>query len=1035
LYICGTLFFSFVYLVYFVVKSIPQFGVCRYIIKWFPPFVYLVYFVVKSIPYFASVAALFCGVGMASGALAQGPAVVPRSPSAELSAFVLADPALLIELVAAEPDVASPVAIAWDEAERMYVAEMLDYPAATTAGRIRQLEDRDGDGRYERSTVFAERLPFPNGVMPCFGGVLVTAAPNIWYFRDRDGDGRADERRVVLTGFGEGNTQLRVNGLEWGLDNWIYVANGRSDGEIRMPDDPPGQAISIRRRDLRFRLGARPGPGTRVPVEAIAGFSQFGLAHDDWGNRFPSWNTIPIRHVVIEQQSLDRNPSLAETSSVASILDVGDGGRIYAISPAQARFNRETVAFFNASCGPIIERGGGLLEAYRGNAFVCEPLTNLVHRRALLPDGVSFIARRVEQGREFLASSDPVFRPVNLANGPDGALYLVDMYRELVEHPQFVPEAARAAVDFRRWHDRGRVWRIRPKSAARPAHRKQDMRRAGPAELVAWLEDPNFWRRMTAQRLLVERQDFDAVPLLRQAFEDRRNPVLPLHALWTLAGLGALDAALLATAVSESDARLREHALRVAAMAEPRERRRLIPTSTLVALAEDPAIRVRLQAALALGDRCALEPRALEALAKIAARDAADPWMRLAIESGLGESALSFLAPCLAIPRSPGRAELLAQASSLVGVRRREPEMAALLAMIVAPAASARPSDLADRSSLTDSLTMLAGFAAGLERSGPGLHSLIGAPPRKLKEQLGRLDLLAPAAASVAVSNQPSAERMTAALVLARCYPEQAEAVLPKMLVASEPPEIQAAAARAVAYAARPTLAARVMNLWGDLGLATRRELLVAIVGSPLLVNELLAALEQQMIAPSELDAAAREALLHLSNAALRSRAAAVLARFVPAERSSVMAKYQPALKLRADIPRGEAVFARTCEICHERQGRGHRVGPDLSGVAGRAPDALLSDILDPNREVAPDFVTIAVATQSGHLATGLLAEETATTLKLRRAQGVEETLLRSEIDQVRSTGQSLMPEGLEQGLSLQDMADLIAFLRRGSTR
>ena len=193
-----------------------------------------------------------------------------------------------------------------------------------------------------------------------------------------------------------------------------------------VPEFRTSQAVSIRRRDLRF--AARPMPASTrancLPAppmsEPIAGFSQFGLAHDDWGNRFPSWNTIPIRHVVLEQQSLDRNPYLAETSSVASILDLADGGRIFGISPAQARFNRESVAFFNASCGPIIERGGLLPAAYHGNAFVCEPLTNLVHRRVLEPSGVTFIARRVEQGREFLASSDPAFRPVNLATGPDG---------------------------------------------------------------------------------------------------------------------------------------------------------------------------------------------------------------------------------------------------------------------------------------------------------------------------------------------------------------------------------------------------------------------------------------------------------------------------------------------------------------------------------------------------------------------------------------------------------------------------------------
>ena len=340
-----------------------------------------------------------CSRAGATGA--DAPKAGPRSPRDEQAAFVLADPALTIELVAAEPEVTSPVAIAWDEDGRLYVAEMIDYPVATAAGRIRRLEDRDGDGRYEHATVFADGLPFPNGVLPCFGGVLVTAAPNIWFFRDRDGDGRADEKAIVLTGFGEGNTQLRVNGLSFGLDNMIYAANGRSDGEVRSPNDPPAKAVSIGRP----RSAVPPGGAARsrtpeaTSIEAIAGFSQFGLAHDDWGNRFPSWNTIPVRHVVLEQQTLDRNPYLAETSCVASILDMADGGRIFSISPAQARFNRESVAFFNASCGPMIERGGLLPAAYHGNAFVCEPLSNLVHRRVLEPDGVTFVARRVGTGK------------------------------------------------------------------------------------------------------------------------------------------------------------------------------------------------------------------------------------------------------------------------------------------------------------------------------------------------------------------------------------------------------------------------------------------------------------------------------------------------------------------------------------------------------------------------------------------------------------------------------------------------------------
>ena len=458
---------------------------------------------------------------------------------------MLADPELTIELVASEPEVASPVAIAWDEEGRLFVAEMLDYPTATTSGRIRMLEDRDGDGRYEHATVFADGLPFPNGVLPCFGGVLVTAAPNIWFLRDSDGDGRADERRVVLTGFGEGNTQLRVNGLYWGLDNRIYAANGRSDGEVREPDRAAEKAVSIRRRDLRFRLacrGRRPGRSADArPVEAIAGFSQFGLPHDDWGNRFPSWNTIPIRHVVLEQQALDRNPYLAETSSVASILDLADGGRIFAISPPQARFNRESVAFFNASCGPLIERGGlaaGRLPRQRLRLRAADEPGAPARART----GRRDVHRPPGRAGPRVPGIDPT-RPSGRSTwrtARTGRSTSSTCTANWSSIPSSCPNRRAGSVDFRRWHDRGRIWRIRPSP-----RRHHAVAASGPGQ----------GQRARARRAARDSQRLvahdgaaaacrapgvdAAVPLLIACATSRTTPkpLARLHALWTLDGI------------------------------------------------------------------------------------------------------------------------------------------------------------------------------------------------------------------------------------------------------------------------------------------------------------------------------------------------------------------------------------------------------------------------------------------------------------------------------------------------------------------
>jgi putative heme-binding domain-containing protein len=268
--------------------------------------------------------------------------------------------------------------------------------------------------------------------------------------------------------------------------------------------------------------------------------------------------------------------------------------------------------------------------------------------------------------------------------------------------------------------------------------------------------------------------------------------------------------------------------------------------------------------------------------------------------------------------------------------------------------------------------------------------------------------------------------------VLARVRPDQAETIVPALVAPSQPVDVQLGAVRAVSIARRLSLATKVLADWSTLTLGARRELLAGLIGNPSLAPALVDALEKQLINPSELDAPTRAMLEHLPDVKERERASKILAKFAPPQRAEALARYQAALKLTGDRARGTSVFAKNCQTCHQRQGQGHRVGPDLSGIAGRAPEALLSDIIDPNREVAPDFATLSVATRRGQVFAGLLAEETATTLKLRRAEGLEDTLLRSEIEELRSTGSSLMPEGLEQNINLQEMADLIAFLREG---
>ena len=354
----------------------------------------------------------------------------PLSPDDALKSFQH-EPDVRVELVAAEPLVQSPCALAFDERGRLFVAENRGYPNTENPpqGTIAMLEDTDADGRMDKRTVFADGLTFPNGVLPWQGGVLVTCAPDLLFLKDTDGDGRADLRRVELTGFATGgSTQLRVNTPTLGPDGWIYLAAGLSGGEITSPSHPEKPAVKMT-GDLRWQ----PHTGE---FENVDGRSQYGMAFDDFGRRFICMNRIPVQHVVLSSKVLARNPHLAFSETVQdcsertvpSALRSRDSGvRLFPIS-ANITTADSHAGSFSAACGIHIWRGGALPEAYRGCAFTCDPTANLVHADKLVPRGATFTAEPLLDSREFLASRDDRFRPVFLASGPDGALYICLLY-------------------------------------------------------------------------------------------------------------------------------------------------------------------------------------------------------------------------------------------------------------------------------------------------------------------------------------------------------------------------------------------------------------------------------------------------------------------------------------------------------------------------------------------------------------------------------------------------------------------------------
>ena len=974
------------------------------------------------------------------------PRVPPLEPSEALKSFETL-PGFEMQLLAAEPLVTDPVAIAYDENGRAYVAEMSDYPYTDKTtdkafvertmdrpiGRVRLLEDTDGDGDFDRGDIFAEELSWPTGLALWKGGVFVAATPDIWYLQDTDGDRRADVREKVFTGFRKFNVQAVMNNLVWGLDHTIYGAGSSNGGQIRPANQPEAKPWTLGRNDFRF------DPRDRS-FELLSGGARFGNTFDDWGNRFICNIRNPVEHVVLPSRYLARNPYLPVVSAVHDAAESGDTLPVYRISPVEAwravraarmiaeanpatpRSETNAAGYFTSSSGLTIYRGAAYPSEFYGNALLGEVAGNLVHRQVLSPDGVTFRAVRGDDHTEFVRSRDNWFRPVNYVNAPDGTLHILDMYRETIEHPWSIPDDIKAQLDLESGRDRGRIYRLAPKGFKPPAPPK--LGQASDEELVSQLENPNSWWRETAHRLIFEQQHPQAVEPLRKLLRNSPNPLARLHALWSLEGLEALTDDDLLLALSNAVAGLREHAVR---LSEQRLVKSSVLTDRVMALADDDDIRVRFQAAFTLGELVgpkiapAIRSRSSSALASIARRDAADLWVRTAVLSSATETAAAMLGEILGnadFSLQTQAEPLVRDLATVVGARNQPAEIVWVLGAFARlnPAAAAVERQF------------LIGLGNGLKRSGKGLSNL---PTPTTSSASLRIDRLVSQAKETAGDDAVgSDQRLTAIELLATADFGRSSDALAALIAPRVPQTIQMSAIRALAAYTAPEVAPLLLQNYTTLTPGVRGEVIQAMLARSDRVDSLLDAVESRRVGALDIPPARRTLLIEHTNAAIRERARRLLAGDTK-PRSLALADYQAALKLPSDPVRGEAIFQRDCQACHRLGDRGHNVGPNLLSIRNRTPGEVLANVLDPNREVAPNFQEYVVTLDDGRVLTGLVADETATSLTLRRAEGIEETVLRQNIDEISGTGHSLMPEGFEKKIKPQEMADLIAYLLR----
>ena len=785
--------------------------------------------------------------------------------------------------------------------------------------------------------------------------------------------------------------------------------------------------MTVTRSDFRF------DPETEE-FELVSGNNQFGNSFDDWGNRFSSNESHPLSQAVFPRRELARNPFI----TVGRVMEDIAGGSvpIFRISPVetwrQIRSSRRVAHstravdgagvshhVVDAGAGGTVYRGSAYPSEYYGNFFVGDAQNNLVHHRILIPDGPTFKSVRgpKETATEFVRSSDNWFRPVNFVNAPDGTLYVLDMSRAVIEAIH-IPLDVMKHLDLRRGRGQGRIYRMAPPGFVyKPPVRLGE---ASTVQLVEALKRPDAWYRDTAHRLLYERQDRTAIEPLR-AMLGRSGAGLPqarVNALWSLDGLKALKDDDLLLGLGDGEPLVRAQAVQ---LSSGRLRGSAAVCERVLELASDADARVRFRVALALGDT--EDARATKALAAIARRDGASHWFRAAVLSSCATRADGVLTELLSGlgGGGSGMVELMEQLARTAGARKDA--AGARRALDALAGLNGGPDAIEARERLV--LTL----AAGLTEAGMSISDLAGtgSASRML------VDELTARALKGAQDERGSAESRAAAIRrLGRLAPLGSFEVLARMLEPNQPEAVQVAAIGALAEGNSAEAGTALIGRLPGFSPAVRPVAVRALLGSQTWTRSLLTELTKGSagLGANLIELNARGALLKHGDAEISRLAGVLFGKELDRSRRQVLEEYRSVIGMKGDPRRGVAVFDRVCKGCHKVDERGYALGPDLTGSASADASALLANVLDPNAQVLPNYIQYTVVDQDGRTASGMIAAENATGLTLRRAEGVEETILRSRIAEMTSTGQSLMPEGLEKSISKIEMADLIAYLR-----
>jgi len=940
----------------------------------------------------------------------------PPYPPEEALKTIKVDEGFVVELFASEPLIQDPVAMTIDEHGRVYVVEMPGYPLdASGSGRIKQLHDTDNDGYPDSATLFAEGLILPNGIMPWKQGVLVTDPPDVLYLKDNDGDGIADVREVVLTGFALSNPQHNANTPLYGLDNWIYIANngtiswtekysdpfGDTGGEIFFPSRP--EATRLPKNGLDRNIRFRPDI---FELQMRSGSSQFGHTFTPWGHHFLNDNSHPIYYEALAASYLERNLAATVSEATVDLMGHGSAAMVFPITVNPEHQLLTDRGVFTSACGITWYDGGLFPPPYDSEiTFTAEPVHNLVYVSKVTSKGRGFEADRITEGREFLASTDSWFRPVNFTVGPDGAVYVVDYYRQIVEHPEWMDDAVVEMGDFHQGSTMGRIYRVVPEGTSSPSW-LDSIELMDTAERVEHLADPNRWWRTTAQRVLVSEPDTAAIPLLRQQLSQATRAEGRLHSLWSLHGLGSLRTEDIRAGLEDPHPGVRENAVRLAEM-DIQSWRDL--SSDLFELANDPDAKVRYQVLITLGVIDTNREDALSIQEQILRQDIDDEWVQVAALLSIPSDRLLTIALSY-----PDDSSFLEKISAMI-VREEKESM--LFAKVFeknedtdqwwyAPMLRGMASANATVSSSQASALITQMWETENEEVADAILQLL--PQNKITSEDVRT------AQSLAQNSQVSVTQRVRAVRVLSAASVPSDRLLP-LFVKENPLGVQLEVLNGLQRTRGSNVAKHILNEWERLTPQLRNAALAIFNGSRR-ARLLVEALQSGVVSPAELSWDHRVRLMRDTPEPTRSRARALL-------QISDEASSWTTTGLTGNDESGAYVYATTCASCHARG-----FGPNLATVRHWSDPMLTTAITNPSESISSGYELWQIVTIHGDTLSGVIISETASAVRLL-GEYTDETVSRSEIATVIPLTVSAMPEDLIP--DAQTLADLIAFLKK----